>query len=248
MTTEGITINIYETRQQMGIAAANATARTIRMLLAKQHEISMVFAAAPSQNEFLAALIEEDIEWHRINAFHMDEYIGLEEGSPALFAYYLQKHLFNNAAFKTVNYINGNAPNPQNECDRYTSLLNKQPIDIVCMGIGENSHIAFNDPPVADFNDTKTVKIVKLDEACRQQQVNDGCFAALADVPTHALTLTVPALLNCTYIFCIVPGERKADAVFNTLNSSISERYPSTALRKHNNTQLFLDKDSSRLL
>jgi len=245
MIKHDITIDIFENRAQMGTAAATATARTINDLLSKQDEVNMVFAAAPSQNEFLAALVQQQVEWKRVNAFHMDEYIGLSAGSPATFGYYLQTHLFGKVTFKAVNYINGNA---ENECARYASLLANNPVDIVCMGIGENNHIAFNDPPVADFNDAQTVKIVDLDEPCRQQQVNDGCFPSMAQVPTHAITLTVPALLNCKYIFCIVPGERKAKAVFNTFNSEVNEQYPSTALRKHSSVHLFLDKDSSRLL
>ena len=245
---DGDDINIYESRALMGAAAAQAAADTVNSLLKEQNEVNMVFAAAPSQNEFLAALTEQPIDWTRINAFHMDEYIGLPAGSTAAFAYYLQKHLFEKVPFKAVHYLNGNATDALAECNRYTKLLNDHPIDIVCMGIGENNHIAFNDPPVADFKDAKTVKIVALDEACRQQQVNDGCFASFDEVPTHALTLTVPALLNCKEIFCIVPGKRKAKAVFNTFNKPVTELYPSTALRMHGNVRLFLDKDSAGLL
>jgi glucosamine-6-phosphate deaminase len=245
---KGITTHMYNNRTQMGAGAAKAAADTIRQLLSAWDEVNMVFAAAPSQNEFLSALIKENVDWRRINAFHMDEYIGLPAGSTATFGYYLQEHLFGKVSFKTIHYINGNAVNIAEECERYTKLLQTHPIDIVCMGIGENSHIAFNDPPVANFNDTETVKVVTLDEACRRQQVNDGCFPSLNEVPTHALTLTVPALLNCRYIFCIVPGERKAQAVFHTFNSEIGEQYPSTALRTHGSVQLFLDKDSAGLV
>jgi glucosamine-6-phosphate deaminase len=248
MIKDGIKINIYNTRQLMGAEAAIAVAGTITHLLQQQSEVNMVFAAAPSQNEFLDALVKQDIAWQHINAFHMDEYIGLPPTTTASFACYLQKHLFEKISCKTVNFINGNAANIGAECNRYGALINNRTVDIVCMGIGENNHLAFNDPPVANFNDAETIKAVELDEACRRQQVNDGCFAAFDDVPTHALTLTIPALLNCTYIFCIVPGERKAKAVVNTFGGGISEKYPSTALRKHNNVQLFLDIESSSLL
>ncbi len=244
----GITVNIFDTRAQMGQAAANAVAGTIRGLLALQAEVNMVFAAAPSQNEFLEALVKEDIEWQRINAFHMDEYIGLPAVSNATFAYYLQTHLFNHFHFKAVHFIDGDNTDTLAACKQYTQLLQQHPTDIVCMGIGENAHIAFNDPPVADFNDSEVIKVVALDEACRQQQVNDGCFATINDVPTHALTLTVPALLNCRYMFCMVPGERKAQAVFHTFNSPVNEQYPSTALRTHGNVQMFLDSASSQLI
>ncbi|MGV3546414.1 MAG: 6-phosphogluconolactonase [Pedobacter sp.] len=134
------------------------------------------------------------------------------------------------------------------ECDRYTALLNQHKVDMVCMGIGENGHLAFNDPPVADFEDMHTVKVVELDEVCRQQQVNDGCFATLDEVPKEALTLTIPALLSATYINCVVPGPTKAEAVKNTLLAEISKENPATILRNHPNAVLFLDRDSSRLL
>jgi glucosamine-6-phosphate deaminase len=247
-TTNNIQLRIYDSRIALGTAAANTVATTIQHLLTTEQELNIVFAAAPSQNEFLAALIKEDIDWRSINAFHMDEYIGLDEGSQATFAYYLKTHLFNHVQCKSVHYIHGNSNNADAECNCYASLLQQHPVDIVCMGIGENSHIAFNDPPVADFNDTAAVKVVLLDADCRQQQVNDGCFPTLDDVPKHAITLTIPALLNCKYIFCMVPGQRKAKAVYHTFNSPLGEQYPSTALRTHGAVQMFVDKDSVAMI
>jgi glucosamine-6-phosphate deaminase len=229
----------------MGAAAALAAADTIRDLLSMQTVVNIIFAAAPSQNEFLAALSEQPVDWQRINAFHMDEYIGLDSRSSKSFAWYLKEHLFEKVAFNQTYYLNGAAADPGAECERYTALLKQFPAGIVCMGIGENNHIAFNDPSVADFDDPETVKIVALEAECRQQQVNDGCFPSLADVPERALTLTIPALLDSRHIICVVPGERKAKAVYHTLNSPISEEYPSTILRKHPSVQLFLDKDSA---
>jgi glucosamine-6-phosphate deaminase len=247
-TIHNIVLCIFENRPSLGAAAAAAVTTTIKDLMAEQEEVNIIFAAAPSQNEFLAALIGEDIDWRRINAFHMDEYIGLQANPQATFAYYLNTHLFNHVHCNTVHYINGNADNPEAECVRYAELLQRYPTDVVCMGIGENNHIAFNDPPVADFNDPAAVKIVLLDNPCRQQQVNDGCFPTLDAVPTHAITLTVPALLNCNYIFCMVPGELKAQAVYHTFSSPVSEQYPSTALRLHTRVQMFVDKASAALL
>jgi glucosamine-6-phosphate deaminase len=209
----------------------------------------MIFAAAPSQNEFLAALIQADtIDWQRVNAFHMDEYIGLPENDPRTFSSFLKEKIFGKLPFHTVNYINGNATDPDRECKRYAELLTQFPTDIVCMGIGENGHIAFNDPHVADFNDPLKVKIVSLDADCRQQQVNDKCFDILDEVPTHAITLTVPVLMAGTYIYCMVPGEKKAKAVYNTLHAEITEKCPATILRRHENALLFIDKDSGALL
>jgi len=252
MTTERIdllTIAQFDNRPSMGRAAADAVAAQIQELLGQQETVNMIFAAAPSQNEFLDALVQhDDIEWTRINAFHMDEYIGLPPNAPQRFGQFLSERLFAKVPFRSVNCLNGNAADAQQECQRYTDLLEQHPTDIVCMGIGENCHIAFNDPHVADFDDDARVKIVDLDLACRQQQVNDGCFDELNQVPTHALTLTIPALMAAPSVFCMVPGPNKAMAVKHTLNEEISPVYPSTILRKHSGAVLFLDSESASLL
>lgn len=248
VTETKLDVRIYEDRKSMGTAAAEKFAKEADALLKNKAEINVVFAAAPSQNEFLEALRYENLDWRRINAFHMDEYIGLATDAPQGFGNFLKKRLFSQFNFKSVSYLNGNAEDIEAECARYTSLLAKYPLDMVCMGIGENGHLAFNDPPVADFEDPKMVKVVVLDEVCRQQQVNDGCFAALNEVPKQALTLTIPALLAAGYINCVVPGPTKAQAVAHTLNSEISTENPATILRRHAKAVLFLDQDSSRLL
>ena len=248
MADELISVNVFADRAQMGAAAARTTADIIRHLLTSQPVVNMIFAAAPSQNEFLAALSEQPIEWSRINAFHMDEYIGLNAHSPQSFARYLKEHLFEKTPFRSIHFLQGDAEDPAAECRRYATLLKQLPPDIVCMGIGENNHIAFNDPPVANFNDREAVKVVVLDADCRQQQVNDGCFPSLAAVPEKALTLTIPTLLQSRYIICVVPGERKANAVYHTLHSPISEQSPSTILRQHRAVEMYLDKDSSKNL
>ncbi|MGH7238341.1 MAG: 6-phosphogluconolactonase, partial [Candidatus Saccharimonadales bacterium] len=188
------------------------------------------------------------VNWGQVNAFHMDEYVGLPENDTRKFASFLRESIFGKLHFNTVNYIDGNAPDIGAECRRYAQLLAQYPPDIVCMGIGENGHLAFNDPPVADFDDLVMVKMVKLDAACRQQQVNDDCFARLSEVPAYAITLTIPALMAGKYVYCIVPGGQKAKAVYNTLNKEIIERYPSTILRGHPDAALFLDINSSSLL
>ncbi len=252
MTTDKIdllTVSRFDDRPSMGRAAADAVAAQIGELLEQQETVNIIFAAAPSQNEFLEALVQhDDIEWNRINAFHMDEYIGLPPNAPQRFGQFLSERLFAKLPFRSVNYLNGNAADVQQECRHYTELLEQHPTDIVCMGIGENCHIAFNDPHVANFDDQAWVKVVDLDLACRQQQVNDGCFAELSQVPTHALTLTVPALMAAPSVFCIVPGQNKAMAVKHTLNDEISPVYPSTILRRHSSAILFLDRESASLL
>jgi glucosamine-6-phosphate deaminase len=244
-----LTVRICENREMMGSEAALSVAEKIGELLQKQPFVNIIFASAPSQNEFLEALSRnEKIPWDRINAFHMDEYIELPEGHPASFASFLNRKLFGRHPFRSVNYINGNAHYIGDECRRYAQLLSEYPPDIVCLGIGENGHLAFNDPPVADFNDPSRVKMVKLDADCRQQQVNDVCFPSLAEVPAYAITLTIPALMAGKYIYCVVPGTQKAKAVYNTLNKEIGEKFPSTILRRHDNAVLFLDKNSGSLL
>jgi len=242
-------VNTFPTRKEMGLAAAEDCKAKIIALLKEKEEINMIFAAAPSQNEFLESLLAcEEIDFTRINAFHMDEYIGLPAGAPQGFGQFLKDRLFGKAPFKTVNYLNGNAEDPQAECERYSKLLRDNPTDIVCLGIGENGHIAFNDPHVAFFNDPEMVKIVELDNVCRQQQVNDGCFNSIDEVPTHALTLTVPTLKNVDCHICIVPAPTKAEAVKNTVYGEITEKCPASIMRLSKDVNIYLDADSSSLL
>lgn len=242
-------VKVYDNRTSMGKAAAIEASDLIIKLLNVKKEINIIFAAAPSQNDFLEALANmKNIDWNRINAFHMDEYIGLEPSAPQGFGNFLKARIFEKVNFKSVNYINGNAEDIKKECERYSKLISSGEIDIVFMGIGENGHIAFNDPHSALFNDKEIIKTVKLDEKCRRQQVNDGCFNSIETVPTHALTLTIPALLSGKYIFCIVPAKTKSEAVYNTINGDITEACPASILRKHNKAVLYADADSASLL
>ena len=239
---------IYATREEMGMAAARDISTKIKELLKEKSEINIIFAAAPSQNDVLKSLCEDPtIEWGKINAFHMDEYVGISKDAPQGFANFLRNAIFDKMPFKSVNTLDCTA-DPDEEIKRYSELLLKNPIDIVCMGIGENGHIAFNDPHVADFNDTALVKKVDLDLTCRNQQVHDGCFKTLEDVPEFALTLTVPVLANATYRFCVVPAATKADAVKNTVNGEINEKCPATVLRIRDNSVMYCDADSGKYL
>ena len=244
MKVDKLQVNVYDTRAAMGVAAARDIKNKFCELLATKPQINVIFAAAPSQNEVLASLVaDQDIDWSRINAYHMDEYIGLAADAPQGFGNFLRAHLFDQVPFASVNLIDITAKDADREAARYGALLDQNLADVVVMGIGENGHIAFNDPPVADFHDTQTVKAVKLDEICRNQQVNDGCFAAIDQVPTHALTVTVPALTRAPYLFCIVPAPSKAWAVRETLTGSIDEHCPASVLRTHDNAILYLDRD-----
>lgn len=242
-------VEIYDTRAEMGNAAARDIKAKIAQLLAEKREINMIFAAAPSQNEVLAALADDgQIEWNRVNAYHMDEYIGLSADAPQGFGNFLKAHIFGRAPFKSVHYIDCTASDPEKEAARYEKLLGDNPPDVVVMGIGENGHIAFNDPPVADFKDARGAKVVKLDEVCRNQQVHDGCFARLEEVPKYAITLTVPTLVSAPWLFCIVPAKTKANAVKECLTGEIGEHCPASVLRLQENAVLYLDKDSASLL
>ena len=243
---DNLAVEIFETRAAIGAAAANAVAERIVALHQQQEFVNIIYASAPSQNDFLEVLnTAPNVDWTRVNAFHMDEYIELAEDHPATFRSFLDKTIFGKHQFNSINYINGNAQYIGEECRRYTNLLTEFPPDIVCLGIGENGHLAFNDPHVADFSDPALVKMVKLDAASRQQQVHDGCFSSLAAVPTYAITLTIPALMTGKFVYGIVPGSQKAKAVYNTLKEEVVEKYPSTILRRHPNAVLFLDKDSA---
>ncbi|MBK7105576.1 MAG: glucosamine-6-phosphate deaminase [Ignavibacteriae bacterium] len=249
MKVDNLFVEIYKTRAECGFASANEIAKKIKELLYEKDSITMIFAAAPSQNEMLENLIKiSEIDWNRITAFHMDEYVGIDPQAPQAFGQFLRDRIFDKVPFKQIHIIETKGKDINNVCEEYSKLLNEKPIDIVCMGIGENGHIAFNDPPFADFNDSKFVKVVELDEVSRQQQVNDGCFKKIDDVPKQAITLTIPALFSGQYLFVIVPGKTKAKAVKETLRGPITENCPATILRNHKNTKLYLDIDSSALL
>ncbi len=247
MKVDKLRAKVYVDRAAMGRAAAEAVAAKIRELAAKK-PVSIIFAAAQSQNEFLEALVaEKGIDWSRVTAFHMDEFIGLPGTAPQSFGRWLRDRLFDKVHPGTVHYLDGMVRDVDRECGRYSDLLKASPPEITCMGIGENGHLAYNDPPYADFNDPKAVKKVEIDDASRQQQVNEGCFPAIKDVPKIAMTLTIPTLLAAPWIYCMVPGSRKAAAVKRTLDGPIATECPATILRRHEHALLFLDRDSANL-
>ena len=244
---EGLKVKIFPDRAALGEKAAQAVAEKMRQILKTQESLFISFASAPSQNEFLEKLgRSRGIAWERTTAFHLDEYIGLPEGASQNFGHFLRVRLFEKVHPGKVHYLNGMAEDPEVECNRYAALLREHPLDIACIGIGENGHLAFNDPPFADFQDPRLVKIVDLDPTSRQQQVNDGCFDGIERVPKKAMTLTLPAIFSSKSIFGMVPGPTKADAVRKTLEAPLSPTCPATILRKHRNATLFLDNGSSK--
>ena len=251
-TVDSLDVLVYDNRAIAGRAAAAAVAESIAACQRAAGTARVIFAAAPSQDEFLARLVaDKTIDWTRVVAFHMDEYLGIHADHRASFRRYLQEHLFRLVGLRPdqLRLIPGEqTARPLQTCLEYEDLLRAEPPDIVCAGIGENGHMAFNDPPVADFIDPVLVKVVRLDAACRTQQINDGCFGQLAEVPAHAYTLTIPALLSAAVVSVVVPGPRKANAVLTTLRGPINESCPATALRRHPGAKLYLDRDAARLV
>lgn len=238
---------IADTREEMGRLAADDIAAALRHALAEKQRLRLVFAAAPSQSATLTALRDEPgIDWSRIEAFHMDEYIGLPEDAPQRFGLWLKETFFNHMPLAAVNFIEPGS-NHEAAASSYAARLASAPIDIVLLGIGMNGHLAFNDPP-ADLNDPLPVKVVSLDQTCREQQVLDGCFPSLEAVPLQAITLTIPTLLSGSQLFCSVPGAHKSAAVQAMLTSPISGDCPATALRLHPRCTVYLDRESSSLL
>ena len=190
-------------------------------------------------------LLKQDIDWTKVRGFHQDEYIGIAEDEPAGFGNFLDRAIFKKVNFKEIHYLRCGADEAEAKCEEYTKLLTEYPIDLILLGIGENGHLAFNDPAVADFEDPKMIKIVELDDVCRQQQVNDGCFATLNDVPKQAMSLTMSFIMSVPHAVCVVPTIRKANAVDNALNGPVTTACPASILRNHNDAVLYLDKDSA---
>ena len=244
-----LNVCIHDSREEMGMKGAAVVAETIRKLISEKGEINLIFASSPSQDDLLVALAAEpDIEWKRVNAFHMDEYIGLGIDAGSSFANYLEKGFFSQVEFRNIFYFNG-LNDPREECARYAELLREYPTDVTLIGIGENGHIGFNDPYMADFFDPELVVInEELDQECRVQQVADGWFETIDDVPKSAITVSVYGLLKAPFVFTTVPGIRKAAIVKRCLEGAIGTECPSTGIRVHRNAALFLDNDSSSLL
>lgn len=247
-SADALTVVTSPTRAEMGRRAGEHAAHVIEQAITEHGEARIILASAPSQNETLATLLAHPIEWSKVTIFHMDEYLGLPESHPQTFRAYQRDHVLSRARGATFHGIAGEASDSGAECARYGRLLAEGPIHLCCLGIGENGHLAFNDPPVADFADRASVKVVELDQPCRQQQVNDGCFPSLADVPTHALTLTIPALMHAEVLVCSVPGPRKAEAVRSTVRGPIATSCPASVLRRHSSATLYLDEASAALL
>ena len=252
MTAGRLAVEVHADRPALGRAAARAVAAHLHGVLARQGEARVIFACAPSQDEFLAALVHEAhalaLDWTRVTAFHMDDYVGLTATHPQSFRHYLHQHLLRHVPLGRFHPLPAEQPDAEAVATGYSALLREKPIDLICMGIGENGHIAFNDPPVADFADPLLVKVVELDLACRQQQVNDGCFPTLAEVPLHAFTLTVSVFRQAQRLSIHVPGPRKAAAVCATVQGPVTTACPASILRLHPDATLYIDTAAAALL
>jgi glucosamine-6-phosphate deaminase len=246
MNIDRLRVKIYPDDDSMGQAAADYVEQVLVSVIDRKGGATIILATGASQFAFLKALkTKESISWSKITVFHLDEYAGMTDKHPASFRKYLKDRILDEVRPGKVYFLQGEAENPDEEAERYEALLKKSKIDLACIGIGENGHIAFNDPPVADFNDPKLVKLVELDEACRLQQLGEGWFPTLNDVPTHALSLTVPGIMRAERICCVVPDERKAKAVRQSLHGPISEKCPASILRRHPDCTLFLDEPAA---
>ena len=246
---DNLNIYIYNSRPTMGAAAATVIAAEIRRLIEERGRAVGIFASAPSQNEFLSALVAAPaIDWSRVIGFHLDEYLGMDDQAPQSFRRFLIDRLVEKVPIGAFHGLQGESGDGMVESARYARLLAETPPDFAVLGIGENGHLAFIDPPFCDFNDPEAVKVVELDEVCRTQQVNDGAFASLDQVPRHALSLTIPTLMALPKLFAIVPGPAKRHAIKSTIEGPIAPSCPASILRHHPDAQLFIDSDSASLL
>jgi len=237
-----LNVYVYESRPKMGLAAASVIAAEIRRAIQDRGKAVVILASAPSQNEFLASLTEApEIDWSRVIAFHLDEYLGMDAQAPQSFRRFLIDRLVDKVPLGEFHGLRGDAPDGAAEAKRYAELLRQNPPDFAVLGIGENGHLAFIDPPFCDFKDPEPVKVVQLDEICRNQQVNDGAFASLDEVPRDALSLTIPTLMARPKLFAIAPGPAKRQAIKDAVQGPISTTCPASILRTHPNAHLFID-------
>jgi glucosamine-6-phosphate deaminase len=242
-------VQVFSSKREASREAAEVAAGIVRRAISDRGHARMVVSTGNSQFDFIEALVAvPDLDWSAVEAFHLDEYAGMPMTHPASFRLWLKTRLADRVPLRAMYYLNGDAPDPEAESRRYGALLAEAPIDVGFIGIGENGHIAFNDPAVADFADPEAVKTVQLDDACRRQQVGEGHFAGIAEVPERALSLTCPTIMGMANLICCVPELRKARAVRDTIEGPISTSCPASILRTHRSAWLLLDAESASLL
>jgi len=241
-------VSVVEETSKMAEAAAEFVYEKLCEVISSKGYANLMLATASSQIGFLEALKKKNIDWKKITIFHMDEYKGLSAKHPASFRNFLKERVIDYVKPHEVYYLNGDANDLDAEIKAYGEQLKSHPLDVACIGIGENGHIAFNDPAVADFNDPEWVKVADLDDICRNQQLNEGWYPTFDGVPKQALTVTIPAIMKSKLISCVVPDERKSQAVYDTLFGEISTSCPASILRTHPDAVLFLDSGSASKL
>jgi glucosamine-6-phosphate deaminase len=242
-----VKVEIFDSKWELGEAAARDAARLIQQALASRDVAYVIAATGASQFEFLDALVLHDLDWQRVEFFHLDEYVGLPETHGASFRRYLTERIINRVHPKAFHLINGEAADPSAECRRVGELISQHTIDLAFVGIGENGHLAFNDPP-ADFETQEPYLVVTLDEACRRQQTGEGWFKSLDEVPVQAISMSIQQILKARHILCIVPDQRKAPAVKACVEMEASPMHPASILQQHPSVKLYLDRESSALL
>ncbi len=241
-------VHLAATKRETSHAAARAASQKLQESIRNKGNVSFIAATGASQFDFLKALtVDSDINWKKTRMFHLDEYIGIPETHPAIFRKYLKDRFVEIVQPATVHFINGEAHDPQTECDRLNEIISDLMIDVAFVGIGENGHLAFNDPP-ADFETEDPYIVVELDEKCRLQQVGEGWFSGLDDVPTHAISMSIKQIMKPEKIICTVPDKRKAEAVRACLQGNITPMHPASILQKHKDCTIYLDSGSSSLL
>lgn len=246
LKVDSLKVEVYKSTQAMGQAAAESAAESLRMLAARSDTVAVIFATGASQMATLDALTAiPGLPWDKVVGFHMDEYLGISDDHPASFQRYLRDRLTSKVKMRSFYGVDGSTSDPEKTCREYAELLQQYNPQLCLLGIGENGHLAFNDPAEANFEDRADIKIVSLDNECRQQQVNEGWFPSLAEVPTQAITLTIPTLLRVPRLIASVPGERKAHIVHRTLTEKISTDCPATIMRQHPDTTVYLDPASA---
>lgn len=244
-----VRIEVHTSSARMGQAAAAAAAEIIAAALASRGSARIVIGTGPSQVTVIGALVRlPSLDWSRVEVFHLDEYVGISPDHPASFRRWLKEQVADVVQPASVHYLNGDAAYPDAECRRYAGLLDAAPVDVMFLGFGENGHIAFNDPGVADFADPLLVRRVRLDESCRAQQVGEGHFAALDAVPPEALTITCTGIMRSRRLVCAVPERRKAEAVRGAIEGPLSTDCPASLAMTHPHALLFLDTGSASLL
>ncbi len=240
-------VETFDTKLELGQAAAKQAADVIQHAIAERDAAYVIAATGASQFDFLDALVVQDIDWKKVTFFHLDEYVGLSESHPASFRRYLKERIVNRVQPKLFHFINGEAINVQEECNRVGELIRKQTIDVAFVGIGENGHLAFNDPP-ANFETDSPYIVVDLDQDCRQQQVGEGWFRDLSEVPNQAISMSIRQILRTRTIIGIIPERRKAEAVRASIECEVSPLHPASILQNHQSVTLYLDRDSASLL